>query len=63
MQAEWRIESLQIAKIVMRHTEERSITTGQFALAWVLNNHVVYGAVVWPREHGAADGKLGCPRI
>ena len=49
MQTEWRPESLRIAQTIKRHAEARGFTAGQFALAWVLNNKLVTGAVVGPR--------------
>jgi len=49
MQTEWRPESLRIAQAVKHHAEARGFTAGQFALAWVLNNRLVTGAVAGPR--------------
>ena len=49
MQSEWRPESLEIAQTLRQHAEARGITAGQFALAWVLNNKLVHGAVAGPR--------------
>ena len=46
---EWRPESLEIAQVIKRHAEARGMTTGQFALLWVLNNRLVASAVVGPR--------------
>jgi aryl-alcohol dehydrogenase (NADP+) len=55
MQTEWRPESLRIAQTIKRHAEARGFSAGQFAIAWVLNNRLVTGAVAGPRtvEHWA----------
>jgi aryl-alcohol dehydrogenase-like predicted oxidoreductase len=37
-ETEWRPESLELAQEIKRHAEARGITTGQFAVAWVLAN-------------------------
>jgi aryl-alcohol dehydrogenase-like predicted oxidoreductase len=49
MQTEWRKESLVIARTLKRHAEARGITATQFALAWLLNNRLITGAVAGPR--------------
>src|SRR5579864_847647 len=49
MQTEWRPESLRIAQTIKRHAEARGFTAGQFAIAWVLNNKLITGAVAGPR--------------
>ena len=49
METEWRPESLQIAQTLAAHAQERGITPGQFAFAWVLNNALVTGAIGGPR--------------
>ncbi len=49
METEWRPESLRIAQTLAEHARERGITSGQFALAWVLNNRLVTGAIAGPR--------------
>jgi aryl-alcohol dehydrogenase-like predicted oxidoreductase len=49
MQTEWRRESLLIAQEITRHAEAKGITPAQFALAWVLNNRLVTGAIAGPR--------------
>jgi aryl-alcohol dehydrogenase-like predicted oxidoreductase len=55
MQTEWRPESLRIARVIKEHAEARGITAGQFALAWVLNNKLVTGAVAGPRTEAHWD--------
>jgi aryl-alcohol dehydrogenase-like predicted oxidoreductase len=54
-QTEWRPESLNIAQRVKAHAEARSITPGQFALAWVLNNALVTSAIAGPRTEAQWD--------
>lgn len=49
LETEWRSESLHIARTLAEHAQTRGITPGQFALAWVLNNRLVTGAVTGPR--------------
>jgi len=49
METEWRQESLDIAQQLAERARARGITPGQFALAWVLNNRLVTGAIAGPR--------------
>ena len=48
-ETEWRPESLELAQEIKRHAEARGITTGQFAVAWVLANRLVTSAIAGPR--------------
>jgi aryl-alcohol dehydrogenase-like predicted oxidoreductase len=48
-ETEWRSESLSLAQEIKRHAESRGITTGQFAVAWVLANKLVTSAIAGPR--------------
>ncbi|MFP6746473.1 MAG: aldo/keto reductase [Alphaproteobacteria bacterium] len=59
MQSEWRRESLVIAQTLRQHAEARGITAGQFALAWVLNNKLVHGAIAGPRTFEQWSEYLG----
>lgn len=59
MQAEWRPESLRIAQEVSRRAQSLGITTGQFALAWVLNNRFVTSVIGGPRTHEQWSEYLG----
>jgi aryl-alcohol dehydrogenase (NADP+) len=54
-QTEWRHESLTIAQAVKRHANARGISSGQFALAWVLNNQLVTSAIAGPRTEAQWD--------
>ncbi len=49
IETEWRPESLAIAQVIRKHAEARGITSGQFAVAWVLNNGIVTSPVAGPR--------------
>ncbi len=49
MQREWRDESLQIAQQLREHAERKGMTTGQFALNWLLDNAVVSAVLAGPR--------------
>ncbi len=49
METEWRPESLEVAAQLTARADALGCSTGQFALAWVLNNRLVTGAVVGPR--------------
>ncbi|WP_135466858.1 aldo/keto reductase [Crenalkalicoccus roseus] len=49
METEWREESLAIAQRVAAHAEARGTTPVAFAIAWVLNNALVTGAILGPR--------------
>lgn len=49
MQSEWRPESLRFAQDIKQHAQTRGITTGQFAVAWLLNNRLVTSVIAGPR--------------
>lgn len=49
METEWRPESLHLARAIAEHAEKKGTTASRFALAWVLNNCLVTGAIVGPR--------------
>lgn len=59
LETEWRTESLHIAKTLAAHAVARGITPGQFALAWVLNNRLITGAVTGPRTEAHWADYLG----
>ncbi len=46
---EWRDESLQIAQQLREHAERKGMTTGQFALNWLLGNALVSAVLAGPR--------------
>ena len=49
MLREWRAESLQIAQQLREHAERKGMTTGQFALNWLLGNALVSAVLAGPR--------------
>lgn len=49
MESEWRPESLEIARTIAAHAEARGISPSHFAMAWILNNRLITGAVAGPR--------------
>ncbi len=49
MLREWRDESLQIAQQLREHAERKGMTTGQFALNWLLGNALVSAVLAGPR--------------
>lgn len=57
-QTEWRPESLHLAQRVREYAEGRGITSGQFALAWVLNNKLVTSTIAGPRTEAQWDDYL-----
>jgi aryl-alcohol dehydrogenase-like predicted oxidoreductase len=59
METEWRPESLELARNLARHAEQRGITPGQFAVAWLLNNALVTGPVAGPRTEAQWRDYLG----
>jgi aryl-alcohol dehydrogenase-like predicted oxidoreductase len=59
LETEWRPESLHIAKTLAEHATARGITAGQFALAWVLNNKLVTGAITGPRTEAQWADYIG----
>ena len=59
LETEWRSESLHIAAELANHARARDITPGQFALAWVLHNRLITGAVAGPRTEAHWADYLG----
>lgn len=60
MESEWRPESLAIASTLADHARAKGLTPGQFAMAWVLNNRLVTGAVAGPRTEAQWDDYMTC---
>jgi aryl-alcohol dehydrogenase-like predicted oxidoreductase len=48
-ETEWRAESLTLAQEIKSHVQARGLSTGQFAVAWVLANKFVTSAIAGPR--------------
>jgi aryl-alcohol dehydrogenase (NADP+) len=59
MQTEWRPESLAIAQEIKHYADNRGITAGQFAVAWVLNNQLVTAVIGGPRTEEQWDNYIG----
>ena len=59
METEWRSESLHIAHELAERATARGVTPGQFALAWVLNNRLVTGAIAGPRTEAHWEDYVG----
>lgn len=59
METEWRPESLEIAEKLAARADALGCSAGQYALAWVLHNRLVTGAVVGPRTMAQWEDYLG----
>lgn len=59
METEWRPESLAIAATLAERAAAKGVTPGQFALAWVLNNRLVTGAIAGPRTEAQWEEYVG----
>uniref|UniRef100_UPI003F6F077F aldo/keto reductase n=1 Tax=Elioraea sp. TaxID=2185103 RepID=UPI003F6F077F len=59
METEWRPESLAIAEQLAARADQRGITPGRFAIAWLLNNRLVTGVVAGPRTEAQWEEYLG----
>jgi aryl-alcohol dehydrogenase (NADP+) len=58
MMNEWRPETLELAQKVKKWAGAKGITAIEFAVAWVLNNRLVTGAVAGPCNEAQLDGYL-----
>ena len=59
METEFRPESLRIAQTLAEHATAQGVTPGQFAMAWVLNNRLITGAIAGPRTEAQWDDYVG----
>ena len=59
LETEWRSESLHIARTMAEHARARGVSPGQFAVAWVLNNRLVTGAITGPRTEAQWADYMG----
>jgi aryl-alcohol dehydrogenase-like predicted oxidoreductase len=57
-QAEWRPESLELARRIREHAQARGLSAGQFALAWVLNSRYISSTIAGPRTEAQWDDYL-----
>ncbi|MEX0758979.1 MAG: aldo/keto reductase [Tistlia sp.] len=63
MQTEWRRESLVLARRIKAHAEQRGITAGQFATAWVLANPLITSVIAGPRTFEQWRDYLGAVEV
>jgi aryl-alcohol dehydrogenase-like predicted oxidoreductase len=64
METEWRPESLHIAQEFAARAAAKGVTPGQFAVAWVIANPLIAGAIAGPRTMAQwldYMGALDCP--
>ncbi|MES0138592.1 aldo/keto reductase [Mesorhizobium sp. M0016] len=54
-EAEWRPESIEIARQIAAHAKSRGVSAADFALAWVLNNRLITAAIAGPRTEEQWD--------
>jgi aryl-alcohol dehydrogenase-like predicted oxidoreductase len=59
-QAEWREESLHVARQIGEHCARRGVSPTQFALAWCLANRNVTSVIIGPRTIEQLEDNLGC---
>src|SRR4029077_20664778 len=55
LQTEFRPETLEAAQKVKAYAEKRGVAPNHFAVAWVLNNALISGAVAGPRTEAQWD--------
>lgn len=58
MESEWRRESLAVARALAEAAMERGVTPVGLAIAWVLANKLVTGAILGPRTQGHLEAYL-----
>ena len=63
LQTEWRDESLAIAQTLKEHALAKGCTPGQFAVAWLLNNHLVTSPIAGPRTIPQMSDYLGALEV
>ena len=63
VEAELREASLEIAREIARHCEERGVQPSQFALAWCLANPIVTSIILGPRTLEQFDDNAGCLEV
>lgn len=62
LETEFRPESLEIAARLAEHAKARGMTSGDYALLWVLNNSLVTSVLAGPRTVEQWEAYLGCLR-
>ncbi len=59
-QAELREASIEVAREITAHCEQKGCQPSQFALAWVLANPIMTSVIVGPRTMEQFDDNMGC---
>ena len=62
-QAEWRDESLLVARKLQEHCHQRGLAITQFALAWCLANPNITSIILGPRTPEQFADNLGCLNV
>jgi aryl-alcohol dehydrogenase-like predicted oxidoreductase len=62
-EAEWREESLGIARQIAAHCQRRGVTSTQFALAWCLANPILNSVIVGPRTLEQFEDNARCLEV
>ena len=63
LETEWRPESLRVAQELAERARANGVTPGQFALAWVLHNKLVTGAIAGPRTPEQWEDYVGALEV
>ena len=50
LETEWRVDSLRLVEQVRARAEAKGMTSGQFALHWLLDNRIVSAVLAGPRS-------------
>ncbi len=59
LEAEFRPESVELARRIKAHAEARGLTSAQFAFAWVIHNRLITAAIAGPRTVAQLEAYLG----
>lgn len=59
LETEWREESLALVARITERAEAKGMTTGQFALNWLLSNKLISAVLAGPRTHAQWEEYLG----
>jgi aryl-alcohol dehydrogenase-like predicted oxidoreductase len=62
-QAEWRAESLHVARQIAAHCQAKGVQATQFALAWCLANPTITSVILGPRTMDQLVDNLGCLNV
>ena len=59
LETEWREESLALVERIRSRAEGRGMTTGQFAVGWLLSNGIISSVLAGPRTGEQFEEYLG----